>query len=200
MLPALRAGNGGYIVNIGSLADIVGLPFSGLYCASKFAREGMSESLRLETRPFGIHVVLVEPGDFRTQITAKRCVAEASQNSAYRTAFDKYREIIVRRPDCLGDLDSNHDYRSQSRFPGPPWGALTRLPTSRRNARTTGHGRQLPGHLPLLGETVELFLEPDVEGSLAQNCEVAATPSRSRSGPKEAIAGYRWDARMGRNS
>lgn len=80
MLPALRAGSGGYIVNIGSLADIVGLPFSGLYCASKFAREGMSESLRLETRPFGINVVLVEPGDFRTQITAKRCVTEASQN------------------------------------------------------------------------------------------------------------------------
>ena len=85
-LPALCAGNGGYI---GSLANIVGLPFSGLYCASKFARDGMSESLRLETRPFGIHVVLVEPSDFRTQITAKRCVAEASQNSAYRTAFDK---------------------------------------------------------------------------------------------------------------
>ena len=50
----------------------------------------MSESLRLETRPFGIHVVLLEPSDFRTQITAKRCVAEASQNSAYRAAFDKF--------------------------------------------------------------------------------------------------------------
>jgi hypothetical protein len=47
---------------------------------------------------------------------------------------------------------------------------------------------------PYCGETVELFLESDVEGSLA------ATPGRSRSGPKEAIAGYRWDARMGRNS
>lgn len=88
MLPALGAGNGSYIVNI----SIVGLPFSGLYCARKFAREGMSESLRLETRPFGIYVVLVEPGDFRTQITAKRCVAEASQNSAYRTAFDKFKQ------------------------------------------------------------------------------------------------------------
>jgi short-subunit dehydrogenase len=54
VLPALRACNGGYIVNISSLAGIVGLPFSGLYCASKFALEGMSESLRLETRPFGI--------------------------------------------------------------------------------------------------------------------------------------------------
>jgi retinol dehydrogenase 8 len=44
VLPALRAGNGGYIVNIGSLADIVGLPFSGLYCASKFAREGRAKA------------------------------------------------------------------------------------------------------------------------------------------------------------
>jgi short-subunit dehydrogenase len=72
VLPALRAGNGGYIVNISSLADIVGLPFSGLYCASKFALEGMSESLRLETRPFGIHVVLVEPGDFRTMFQTRK--------------------------------------------------------------------------------------------------------------------------------
>jgi NAD(P)-dependent dehydrogenase (short-subunit alcohol dehydrogenase family) len=44
VLPALRAGNGGYVVNI----SIVGLPFSGLYCATKFALEDMSESLRLE--------------------------------------------------------------------------------------------------------------------------------------------------------
>lgn len=42
VMPALRAGGGGYIVNISSLAGIVGLPFSGLYCASKFALEGLS--------------------------------------------------------------------------------------------------------------------------------------------------------------
>jgi len=50
------------------------------------------------------------------------------------------------------------------------------------------------------GETVELFLESYVEGSLVQDCEVCCNPWRSRSGPKEAIAGYRWDARMGRNN
>ena len=47
---------------------------------------------------------------------------------------------------------------------------------------------------PYRGENIELFLESDVEGSLA------APPGRSRSGPKEAIAGDWWDARMGRNS
>jgi NAD(P)-dependent dehydrogenase (short-subunit alcohol dehydrogenase family) len=91
-LPALRASGGGYIINISSLAGIVGLPFSGLYSASKFALEGMSESLRLETRRFGIRVVLVEPGDFRTQTTANRRIAEASkEGSLYKEVFDKVK-------------------------------------------------------------------------------------------------------------
>ena len=48
---------------------------------------------------------------------------------------------------------------------------------------------------PYCGETIELSLESDVEGS-----RFAATPGRSKSEPKEAIAVYRWDARMGRNN
>ncbi len=92
VLPALRAGGGGHIVNISSLAGLVGLPFSGLYSASKFALEGASESLRHEARPFGIRVVLVEPGDFRTQITARRRVAEASRtNEAYCDRFAQFK-------------------------------------------------------------------------------------------------------------
>ncbi len=87
-LPILRRQGGGHIVNISSLAGIIGLPFSGLYSASKFALEGVSESLRMECRAFGIHVVLVEPGDFRTQITARRRTAQAAEtNDAYRDAF-----------------------------------------------------------------------------------------------------------------
>jgi short-subunit dehydrogenase len=57
-LPVLRRQGGGHVVNISSLAGIIGLPFSGLYSASKFALEGVSESLRLECRAFGIRVVL----------------------------------------------------------------------------------------------------------------------------------------------
>jgi NAD(P)-dependent dehydrogenase (short-subunit alcohol dehydrogenase family) len=92
-LPALRKNRGGHIVNISSLAGIIGLPFSGLYSASKFALEGVSESLRMECRAFGIHVVLVEPGDFRTNITARRqIVAAAEANSAYADAFARAKE------------------------------------------------------------------------------------------------------------
>ncbi len=90
-LPALRASGGGCIINISSLAGVVGLPYSGLYSASKFALEGVSESLRLEVRPFGVNVVLVEPGDFKTQTTAKRRVAASSHSSLYKDVFEKFK-------------------------------------------------------------------------------------------------------------
>jgi len=92
VLPIMRAQGSGYIVNISSLAGVLGLPFSGLYSASKFALEGLSESLRLEARRFGVKVVLIEPGDFRTQLPLARRQTAASQgDSAYRAAFAKVK-------------------------------------------------------------------------------------------------------------
>jgi NAD(P)-dependent dehydrogenase (short-subunit alcohol dehydrogenase family) len=92
VLPAMRAQGGGHIINISSLAGVLGLPFSGLYSASKFALEGMTESLRLETRHFGIRVVLVEPGDFRSNLAAQRRLTEATAgNDAYRDAFARFK-------------------------------------------------------------------------------------------------------------
>ncbi|HVN86192.1 MAG TPA: SDR family oxidoreductase [Candidatus Binatia bacterium] len=92
VLPAMRKQGGGYVVNISSLAGVLGLPFSGLYSASKFALEGMTESLRLETRRRGIKVVLIEPGDFRSQLAAtRRTVADADTNDAYQPAFAKFK-------------------------------------------------------------------------------------------------------------
>lgn len=88
-LPALRA-RGGHIVNMSSLAGVVGLPFTAHYSATKFALEGLSESLRFETKPFGVHVVLVEPGDYRTQIKAKRRIPAAARTGAYAAAFEKF--------------------------------------------------------------------------------------------------------------
>jgi NAD(P)-dependent dehydrogenase (short-subunit alcohol dehydrogenase family) len=92
-LPILRRQGGGHVINISSLGGIIGLPFSGLYSASKFALEGVSESLRMECRAFGIYVVLVEPGDFRTQITARRRTVQAAEtNDAYREAFARCKQ------------------------------------------------------------------------------------------------------------
>jgi len=90
VLPRMRAQGGGHIVNVSSLGGAFGMPFSGLYCASKFAVEGLSESLRLETRRLGIRVVLIEPGDTQSQLPTKRRTAQAD-GSAYRDTFERFK-------------------------------------------------------------------------------------------------------------
>lgn len=66
-LPHLRASRG-IVINVSSMAGRQPLPGLGAYAGSKFALEGMSESLRHELRPFGVRVVLVEPGPYKTDI------------------------------------------------------------------------------------------------------------------------------------
>jgi NAD(P)-dependent dehydrogenase (short-subunit alcohol dehydrogenase family) len=84
IVPRMRAQGGGRIINISSIGGLIALPFQGLYCASKFALEGMTEALRMEVAPFGIKVSLVEPGDFRTAFTQNRSrVAASGEGSAY---------------------------------------------------------------------------------------------------------------------
>ena len=66
VLPVMRAQKSGAIVNISSVGGFIGFPGSGYYAATKFAVEGLSESLSKEVGPLGIKVVIVEPGPFRT--------------------------------------------------------------------------------------------------------------------------------------
>jgi NAD(P)-dependent dehydrogenase (short-subunit alcohol dehydrogenase family) len=95
VLPAMRARGEGLIVNVSSLGGSVGLPFQGLYSASKFALEGFTESLRQELAPFGVQATLVQPGDVRTRITDNRVRARgAGPDSAYREHFETALRII----------------------------------------------------------------------------------------------------------
>ncbi|MFI2429442.1 SDR family NAD(P)-dependent oxidoreductase [Streptomyces sp. NPDC018955] len=70
VLPGMRARGGGWIVNMSSVAGRVAGPGFGYYSAAKFALEGLSETLRQEVEPFGVRVLLVEPGGFRTKAYA----------------------------------------------------------------------------------------------------------------------------------
>ncbi|MAU01520.1 MAG: short-chain dehydrogenase/reductase [Anaerolineaceae bacterium] len=90
VIPVMREQGNGRIINVSSMAGVVGLPFQGLYSASKFAMEGFSEALRFELDPFNIQVVVVQPGDFRTRFTAsRRVVADAFASPVYGALFQR---------------------------------------------------------------------------------------------------------------
>ena len=82
VLPTMRAQGSGRIVNVSTMGGRVAIPFIGLYNASKFALEAMSDALRMETRPFGVHVIVIEPGSVRTNFN------EAAYERARRFATD----------------------------------------------------------------------------------------------------------------
>jgi NAD(P)-dependent dehydrogenase (short-subunit alcohol dehydrogenase family) len=86
VLPIMRRQGAGYIINIGSIGGLIAIPYQGLYSASKFALEGLSESLRLEVRDLGIRVVLIEPGDHRTGLTRNR---RSIESSTYRDRCER---------------------------------------------------------------------------------------------------------------
>jgi len=75
-IPLMRENGVGKIINIGSLAGLFGLPFQGHYCASKYALEGLVESLRMELKPFNIKMCNINPSDFNTEITQHRKFAK----------------------------------------------------------------------------------------------------------------------------
>lgn len=67
-LPSMRARGEGLLINVSSVAGRLALPFFGVYHASKWGLEGMTEALRYELAPFGVDVVIVEPGPFTTNL------------------------------------------------------------------------------------------------------------------------------------
>ncbi|WP_409343538.1 SDR family oxidoreductase [Paenibacillus sp. MBLB4367] len=90
VLPHMREQKHGTIVNVSSVSGLAGLPGYAPYAASKFAVEGFSESLRLETADFGVKVVLVEPGAYRTAIWAKGFAQiNRPHDSPYRAKLDR---------------------------------------------------------------------------------------------------------------
>ncbi|HWL71931.1 MAG TPA: oxidoreductase [Geminicoccus sp.] len=94
-LPLLRRTGGGRIVNLSSGAGIIGMGGHGYYNATKFAVEGLSEALAQEVAPLGIHVIIVEPGPFRTEFLGRSIAVARRQIEAYAAtggAARTYRE------------------------------------------------------------------------------------------------------------
>ncbi|MGC4039842.1 MAG: SDR family oxidoreductase [Flavobacterium sp.] len=87
VLPQMREQNSGLIINITSIAGYMGLPYRGIYSASKGALEIVTEAISMEAKSFGVNIVSVAPGDFATNIAAGRYHAPVIKDSAYEKDY-----------------------------------------------------------------------------------------------------------------
>lgn len=102
VLPVLRRQKSGHIVNIGSLVGISAMPLLGIYSATKFALEGLSEALAGELAPLGIKTTIVEPGPFSTNSMAVAVFAEHLLPEVYPTTA-QFAEIAQHLNSIAGD-------------------------------------------------------------------------------------------------
>ena len=89
VVPVMRKQRCGKIICFSSIGGLIGLPFQGLYSASKFAIEGYCQALRLELMEFGVNVVVIEPGDFATNFTAQRKSVATEQAAAIYPSYER---------------------------------------------------------------------------------------------------------------
>ncbi|HEY2582269.1 MAG TPA: SDR family oxidoreductase [Mucilaginibacter sp.] len=109
VLPKMIEAKKGLVINVSSLAGLFGLPYQGMYSASKYAIEGYSQSLRMELRNTGVKVAILNPGDFKTDFTGSReKVPFPLKNEAlekeYNTAVAGMEkdESVGANPDVIG--------------------------------------------------------------------------------------------------
>jgi NAD(P)-dependent dehydrogenase (short-subunit alcohol dehydrogenase family) len=97
VLPHFRKRRSGHVVNLSSIGGLVGLPGFGIYNATKFAVEGLSEALATEVAPLGIGVTIVEPGPFRTDFLASSLVVTEKTLADYADTAGKTRTGATER-------------------------------------------------------------------------------------------------------
>ena len=99
VLPEMRKNNGGLIINITSIAGYMGLPYRGIYSASKGALELTTEAFRMELKDFNIKMTNVAPGDFATNIAAGRYHAPVVKGSPYEKPYGNTLKLMNQHVD-----------------------------------------------------------------------------------------------------
>jgi len=94
VLPSMRKNKRGIIVNITSIAGYNTVPFGSIYSASKYSMECLGASLNMELKDFGIRVVNIAPGDYRTEVFNKRIKTNLNINSPYYSRYKKFSETV----------------------------------------------------------------------------------------------------------
>lgn len=102
VLPQLRKQRSGHIINFSSIGGFYGFAGGGIYGATKFAVDGLSESLAQEVQPFGIHVTAIKPGYFRTNFLSTGSISGTTTN-----LIDDYKVMREGQEAFLKDFDQN---------------------------------------------------------------------------------------------
>jgi NAD(P)-dependent dehydrogenase (short-subunit alcohol dehydrogenase family) len=140
LLPLFKRQKFGHIVMVSSVSGRIGYPGAGSYASSKFALEGWSETLRMELKAMGIHVVLLEPGSFETDIwTRNATISEGTlalkgnPNSPEAARLDRWRKKTVPgKPranpkyvgECIAGILNNPKPRLRYSFGTDAWAGL----------------------------------------------------------------------------
>jgi NAD(P)-dependent dehydrogenase (short-subunit alcohol dehydrogenase family) len=95
-LPYMRRRRAGHLMAVTSMAGLMAVPGMSAYCASKFAVEGLLESLRKEVVSFGVHVTAIEPGSFRTDWAGRSMTRAARSIGDYDALFDPIRAARIK--------------------------------------------------------------------------------------------------------
>ena len=103
VLPQMRKQKSGLIINVTSIAGYMGLPFRGIYSATKGALEIVTEAIRMEVKSFGIEVTNVAPGDFATNIASGRFHTPIFEDSPYKETYKENLELMDLHVDKGGD-------------------------------------------------------------------------------------------------
>ena len=94
VLPQMRKQQSGTIINVTSIAGYMGLPYRGVYSATKGALDLVSESIRMEVKAFGIQIATIAPGDVATNIAAGRYHTPVFDNSAYKEKYQLNLDLM----------------------------------------------------------------------------------------------------------
>jgi NADP-dependent 3-hydroxy acid dehydrogenase YdfG len=124
VLPTMRAQRSGHVINITSVAGLIGYPGSGYYAASKHAVEGFSDALNAEVKPLGIAVTCVEPGPFRTDWAGRSLHQTPS-------TIEDYRDTAAKR--MATTRDSSGTQKGDPVRAGEAMIALTQMDTPPRH-------------------------------------------------------------------
>jgi NAD(P)-dependent dehydrogenase (short-subunit alcohol dehydrogenase family) len=99
VLPGMRQQKSGTIINVSSVGGRITFPFCSLYHATKFAVEGLTESMQYELNPLGIHLKIVEPGGYKTEFAGRSMAFYGVGGlNDYQPAFDKFVDRLDKWP------------------------------------------------------------------------------------------------------